>query len=115
MAQTAVVSNTPFLWEGTDRNGKKIKGKSLASDEATVRADLRRQAIDAYDSLVQMCISQEAYEQAQSYVQQQGQGLEEGGGLWHPQPLRQLLRQRPWHPPVNQLWQCFFWQYPSQM
>ena len=30
MAQTAVVSNTPFLWEGTDRNGKKVKGKSLA-------------------------------------------------------------------------------------
>jgi type IV pilus assembly protein PilC len=45
MAQTAVASNTPFLWEGTDRNGKKIKGKSLANDEATVRADLRRQGV----------------------------------------------------------------------
>ena len=45
MAQTAVVSNTPFLWEGTDRNGKKVKGKSLANDEATVRADLRRQGV----------------------------------------------------------------------
>ena len=45
MAQTAVVSNTPFLWEGTDRNGKKIKGKSLAGDEAAVRADLRRQGV----------------------------------------------------------------------
>ena len=45
MAETAVLSNTPFLWEGTDRNGKKIKGKSLASDEATVRADLRRQGV----------------------------------------------------------------------
>jgi type IV pilus assembly protein PilC len=45
MAQTAVVSNTPFLWEGTDRNGKKVKGKSLASNEATVRADLRRQGV----------------------------------------------------------------------
>ena len=44
MAETAVMS-TPFLWEGTDRNGKKIKGKSLASDEATVRADLRRQGV----------------------------------------------------------------------
>ncbi len=44
MAETAVM-NTPFLWEGTDRNGKKIKGKSLASDEATVRADLRRQGV----------------------------------------------------------------------
>ncbi|MBT8094244.1 MAG: type II secretion system F family protein [Gammaproteobacteria bacterium] len=45
MAQTAVVSNTPFLWEGTDRNGKKVKGKSVANDEAAVRADLRRQGV----------------------------------------------------------------------
>jgi type IV pilus assembly protein PilC len=45
MAQTAVVSNTPFLWEGTDRYGKKVKGKSLANDEQTVRADLRRQGV----------------------------------------------------------------------
>ncbi len=45
MAETALVSNTPFLWEGTDRNGKKVKGKSLASNEAGVRADLRRQGV----------------------------------------------------------------------
>tara|TARA_R110002096_G_scaffold116164_2_gene251734 strand:+ start:35078 stop:36298 length:1221 start_codon:yes stop_codon:yes gene_type:complete len=45
MAETAVVSNTPFVWEGTDRNGKKIKGKSLANDEKQVRADLRRQGV----------------------------------------------------------------------
>ena len=45
MANTAVASNTPFLWEGTDRNGKKIKGKSLAKDETQVRADLRRQGV----------------------------------------------------------------------
>jgi len=45
MAETAVATNTPFLWEGTDRNGKKIKGKSLANDEASVRADLRRQGV----------------------------------------------------------------------
>jgi type IV pilus assembly protein PilC len=45
MAETAVVSNTPFLWEGTDRHGKKVKGKSLANDEAAVRADLRRQGV----------------------------------------------------------------------
>jgi len=44
MAETAAMS-TPFLWEGTDRNGKKVKGKSLASNEATVRADLRRQGV----------------------------------------------------------------------
>ena len=35
----------PFLWEGTDRKGKKIKGKAMAADEATVRADLRKQGV----------------------------------------------------------------------
>ncbi len=35
------------------------------------RADLRRQAIEAYDSLVQQLIRQEAYEAAQIYAQQQ--------------------------------------------
>ncbi|MGB5625723.1 MAG: type II secretion system F family protein [Woeseiaceae bacterium] len=44
MAEAAAIS-TPFLWEGTDRNGKKVKGKSLADNEASVRADLRRQGV----------------------------------------------------------------------
>ena len=44
MAETAVAS-TPFLWEGTDRRGKKVKGKSMAANEAAVRADLRRQGV----------------------------------------------------------------------
>jgi len=41
----AVASNVPFIWEGTDRKGKKVKGKSMASNEAAVRADLRRQGV----------------------------------------------------------------------
>ena len=45
MAQTATMSKSPFQWEGTDRKGNKIKGKSMASDEAAVRADLRRQGV----------------------------------------------------------------------
>ena len=45
MAQTAALGSTPFTWEGTDRKGKKIKGKSMATDEAAVRADLRRQGV----------------------------------------------------------------------
>jgi len=45
MAQTATLGNTPFLWEGTDRKGNRIKGKSLATNEAAVRADLRRQGV----------------------------------------------------------------------
>ena len=44
MAESATLSK-PFVWEGTDKSGKKIKGKSLASDEAAVRADLRRKEI----------------------------------------------------------------------
>jgi len=44
MAATAFVK-APFLWEGTDRKGKKIKGKAMANDEAAVRADLRRQGV----------------------------------------------------------------------
>ena len=44
MAETAI-SSIPFLWEGTDRRGKKVKGKSLAANEAAVRADLRRQGV----------------------------------------------------------------------
>jgi len=45
MAESVAITKTPFLWEGTDRKGKKIKGKSMASDEAAVRADLRRQGV----------------------------------------------------------------------
>jgi len=44
MAETAIIKN-PFLWEGTDRKGNKIKGKAMAADEASVRADLRRQGV----------------------------------------------------------------------
>jgi len=44
MAETAVMK-MPFQWEGTDRTGKKVKGKSMAADEAAVRADLRRQGV----------------------------------------------------------------------
>ncbi|MFT5500896.1 MAG: type IV pilus assembly protein PilC [Woeseiaceae bacterium] len=45
MAESAVLGNSPFLWEGTDRKGNKIKGKSMASNESAVRADLRRQGV----------------------------------------------------------------------
>ncbi|HEX9853169.1 MAG TPA: type II secretion system F family protein [Woeseiaceae bacterium] len=45
MAEIAVAGSTPFVWEGTDRKGNKIKGKSMAANEAAVRADLRRQGV----------------------------------------------------------------------
>ena len=47
MAVSASVTkkDTQFLWEGTDKRGKKVRGKSLAVNEASLRADLRRQGV----------------------------------------------------------------------
>jgi len=35
----------PFAWEGRDKRGARIKGRSLAPDEQTLRAELRRQGV----------------------------------------------------------------------
>jgi type IV pilus assembly protein PilC len=45
MAQLAPAQQSPFVWEGTDKKGKRIKGKMLAVSEAAVKADLRRQGV----------------------------------------------------------------------
>lgn len=51
MAQAATTTvrtvkrDTPFVWEGMDKRGNRVKGRSLAPDEAALRADLRRQGI----------------------------------------------------------------------
>lgn len=45
MAESAAIKQIPFNWDGTDRKGNKIKGKSLAASEAAVRAELRRQGV----------------------------------------------------------------------
>jgi type IV pilus assembly protein PilC len=45
MAQTATLGQVPFTWEGTDRTGKKIKGKVVSTSESAVRAELRRQGV----------------------------------------------------------------------
>src|SRR5688572_19629781 len=37
--------DVPFTWEGMDKRGTRVKGRSLAPDEASLRADLRRQGI----------------------------------------------------------------------
>ncbi len=44
---TAGKKETQYLWEGKDRRGNKVRGKSLAANEATLRADLRRQGVAA--------------------------------------------------------------------
>lgn len=49
MAQAATTAtikrDIPFIWEGRDRKGHRVKGTSSAPDERTLRADLRRQGI----------------------------------------------------------------------
>jgi type IV pilus assembly protein PilC len=42
---TAAATQSPFTWEGTDRTGKKVKGKVVALSEAAVRTELRRQGV----------------------------------------------------------------------
>ncbi len=46
MAQAATVAkDTPFLWEGKDKKGNRVTGKSLAASEQALRVDLRRQGV----------------------------------------------------------------------
>jgi type IV pilus assembly protein PilC len=40
-----VKRDIPFAWEGMDKRGNRVKGKSLAPDEAALRTELRRQGI----------------------------------------------------------------------
>jgi type IV pilus assembly protein PilC len=45
ISATAGKKETQFLWEGKDKRGNKIRGKSLAANEVELRADLRRQGV----------------------------------------------------------------------
>ena len=47
ISATATKKETQFLWEGKDKRGNKIRGKSIAVNEAALRADLRRQGVAA--------------------------------------------------------------------
>jgi len=75
MAETAITSTIPFVWEGTDRQGKKVKGKSMATNEAAVRADLRRQGV------------------VPSRIKKQSKGLFGGGGTITPLDIAIFSRQ----------------------
>jgi type IV pilus assembly protein PilC len=39
--------DSPFSWEGRDRKGQKVKGRTVAQNEQAVRGELRRQGIAA--------------------------------------------------------------------
>jgi len=45
ISATASKKETQYLWEGKDKRGHKVRGKSLAASEAELRADLRRQGV----------------------------------------------------------------------
>jgi type IV pilus assembly protein PilC len=47
ISATAGKKETQFLWEGKDKRGNKVRGKSLAANEQALRADLRRQGVAA--------------------------------------------------------------------
>ncbi len=47
MAELVANKQFPFVWEGKDRKGNKVKGRGLAKSEIEMRADLRRQGIAA--------------------------------------------------------------------
>jgi type IV pilus assembly protein PilC len=47
ISATAGKKDTQFLWEGKDKRGNKVRGKSLAANETALRADLRRQGVAA--------------------------------------------------------------------
>lgn len=69
------MSNTPFVWEGTDRKGQKVKGKAMAASEAAVRADLRRQGV------------------VPTRIKKQGRKLLGGGGTITPGDIAIFMRQ----------------------
>jgi len=47
MAEVVAGKQFPFLWEGKDRKGNRVRGRGLAKDETEMRSDLRRQGIAA--------------------------------------------------------------------
>jgi type IV pilus assembly protein PilC len=47
MAELVAGKQFPFLWEGKDKKGNRVKGRGLAKTEMEMKADLRRQGIAA--------------------------------------------------------------------
>jgi type IV pilus assembly protein PilC len=45
ISATAGKKETQFIWEGKDKRGQKVRGKTLSANEATLRAELRRQGV----------------------------------------------------------------------
>jgi type IV pilus assembly protein PilC len=74
VSATATKKDVQFIWEGKDKRGHKVRGKSLAANEQALRADLRKQGV------------------APTRVKTQGKGLG-GGGKPLPQDIAVFARQ----------------------
>src|SRR3954454_17753838 len=70
----SIKRDVPFTWEGKDKRGTRVKGKSLAPDETALRADLRRQGI------------------APSKIKKQSQAFKSGGKV-NPSDIAVFARQ----------------------
>lgn len=46
MATAPTVNQTIYLWQGTDKNGKKTKGEMPGASQALVKAQLRKQGVN---------------------------------------------------------------------
>lgn len=46
MAQAAAVKTDMYVWEGLDRQGKRVKGEMSSQNDALVKASLRRQGVN---------------------------------------------------------------------
>jgi type IV pilus assembly protein PilC len=71
----AIRRDVPFAWEGRDKKGKRIKGKSVAPDEQSLRAELRRQGI------------------APSRIRKQSSAFKSGGGKVKGEDIAAFSRQ----------------------
>src|SRR6185503_5720362 len=69
-----VKRDVPYSWSGMDKKGNRVSGKSLAPDEQSLRADLRRQGI------------------AVSKIKKQGQAFKAGGKV-KPEDIAVFSRQ----------------------
>jgi len=46
MAQTAAIRSDMYVWEGIDKNGKRVKGEMSGQNDALIRTTLRRQGVN---------------------------------------------------------------------
>lgn len=46
MAEAAAAKSSMFVWEGVDKNGKRVKGEMSGQNDALIKAQLRRQGVN---------------------------------------------------------------------